>query len=496
MGNPHMSIRLKLLLSYAAMLIIPLVMMMITAMLLVVVFRGDLQTIRDQYSIGQRMFENHSVERMLREVRRTAEKNPSMLADSSYLADIDQELRANKSSLIVRKENRMVYVSPSLNQNKLLERLPAYQHPGYVDKEDDAQYGNQTMEVLQFDFLYADQQPGSMFVVTTVNPLVNFARKFFPILFMTLIVILILTHTLLTYFVSRSIIKPIENLKNAMNRIKEGDLDFQVQVTTKDEIGQLSIAFEEMRKQLQQSIQTQLQYEENRKELISNISHDLRTPLTAIRGYVEGLGDGVADTPEKRRKYLGIIASKAEEMSHLIDELFLYSKLDLKRLPFNYEGVDFRAFLMDWSDELEFELGKQGVHYGAEIALAPNTKVLIDRDKIRRLFSNIVDNCLKYMNKTEKQIQLKAYESNDQVVIEVTDNGQGIDPEALPHIFERFYRADPSRNSHIGGSGLGLAIARQIVDGHGGTIQARSIKGEGTSIILTLPLITQKDGEP
>jgi signal transduction histidine kinase len=111
-----------------------------------------------------------------------------------------------------------------------------------------------------------------------------------------------------------------------------------------------------MRKQLKESIQTQIQYEENRKELISNISHDIRTPLTAIRGYVDGLGDGIADTADKKQKYIEIISSKAEEMDHLIDELFLYSKLD-------------------------FELGKQGVHYKSDIALQQQIQVSIDRDK-------------------------------------------------------------------------------------------------------------------
>jgi signal transduction histidine kinase len=490
-----MSIRLKLLFSYAAMLVIPLVIMLITAGLLIVVFRGDFQSVRDQYGAGVALFENHNVERLVKEMKRTAESNPSLLADSAYLTEIDQELQTNNSNLIVRKDNDMAYISPAFHQNDLLSQLPAYDHPGHIEKEDAKRYGNQWMEVLHFDFMYPDQHKGSILVVTTVNPLVNFAQKFFPILFITLIVILILTHTLLTYFVSRSIIRPLQTLKNAMKRMKAGDLDFQVQITNKDEIGQLSLAFEQMRKQLQESIQTQLQYEENRKELVSNISHDLRTPLTAIRGYVDGIGDGIADTPEKRQKYIDIISLKAEEMDHLIDELFLYSKLDLKKLPFNFEIVDLRAFLLDWSDELEFELGKQGVHYSSDIALEPHTKILIDRDKIRRVFSNIVDNCLKYMNKSEKHIHLKAYVAGNDVVIEIKDNGQGIGAEALPHIFERFYRADPSRNSHTGGSGLGLAISKQIIEGHDGSIQAKSVISEGTCIRIILPLRMNKDGD-
>lgn len=292
-------------------------------------------------------------------MKRSSENNPAILADQSYLADIDQELQSYNSKLVVRRDNTLVYVSPTVQDSEVLQQLPGFKHPGHPEHEDAKRYGQDLLEVSSFNFYFAGQQPGSVFIVTTVSPLVNFTQKFFPILFGALLVILILTHSSLTYFVSKSIITPLSKLKNAMKRIQSGDLDFQVQITSTDEIGQLSMAFEQMRKQLQESIQTQVQYEENRKELISNISHDIRTPLTAIRGYIDGLGDGIADTTDKRQKYIEIISSKAEEMDHLIDELFLYSKLDLKRVPFNFEVVNFPDFIADWSDELDFELNKK-----------------------------------------------------------------------------------------------------------------------------------------
>ncbi|UKS25514.1 HAMP domain-containing histidine kinase [Paenibacillus sp. HWE-109] len=489
-----MSIRLKLLLSYAAMLLIPLVMMIITAMLLLVVFRGDFQNIRDQLSSGVGMFENQNVEHTFKEVVRTSQKNPSMLADLTYIADIDQELQASNSKLVIRRDNTFIYTSPTLMDAEVLQQLPVFKHHDHPERGDVKRFGKELLEINSFDFYFADQQPGSVFIITTVNPLVNFIQKFFPILFVTLLIILILTHTLLTYFVSKSIISPLKKLKNAMKRMQAGDLDFPVQITSTDEIGQLSIAFEQMRKQLQESIQTQVQYEDNRKELISNISHDIRTPLTAIRGYVDGLGDGIADTADKRQKYIDIISSKAEEMDHLIDELFLYSKLDLKRIPFNFEIVNFASFLADWSDELDFELSKKGIHFKSEITIQETTLVSIDRDKMRRVFSNIVDNCLKYMNKSEKYITLQAKLAGASVVIDITDNGAGMDDEALPHIFDRFYRADPSRNSNSGGSGLGLAISKQMIEGHGGTIRASSKKEEWTCITINLPQKRDKDG--
>ena len=242
------------------------------------------------------------MEHTFKDLKRTSEKNPNILTDLSYLTELDQDLQLNNARLIVRKDNKLVYVSPTLNQTDVLLHLPEFKHPGHPEHEDAKHYGKDLLEMNWFDFYDNGQQSGSMFIVTTVSPLVNFTQKFFPILFLTLFIILILTHTLLTIFVSRSIVRPLRKLKNAMKRIQAGDLDFQVHITNKDEIGQLSIAFEQMRKQLKESIQTQIQYEENRKELISNISHDIRTPLTAIRGYVDGLGDGIADTPDKKTK--------------------------------------------------------------------------------------------------------------------------------------------------------------------------------------------------
>jgi hypothetical protein len=210
----------------AAMLLIPLVMMIITAVLLVVVFKGDFQSIRDQYGSGAGLFENRNVEHTFKEMKRTSEKNPSILADSAYLADIDQELQLSNSKLVIRKDNTLVYVSPTLRGSDVLLQLPAFKHPGHPEREEAKRYGKELLEVNSFDFYYTGQQAGSVFIVTTVNPIVNFTQKFFPILFSTLLIILILTHTLLTYFVSRSIIQPLRKLKNAMKRIQSSDLKF------------------------------------------------------------------------------------------------------------------------------------------------------------------------------------------------------------------------------------------------------------------------------
>src|SRR5690606_12418385 len=159
----------------------------------------------------------------------------------------------------------------------------------------------------------------------------------------SLLIVLILTNGLLTYFVAKSIIKPIQQLSMAAKEIADGNLDFSVGVKGSDEISQLASSFETMRKNLKETEAININYENNRKELIASISHDLKTPITSIKGYVNGIRDGVANTPEKMEKYMVTISRKADELDHLIDELFMYSKLDLNKVPYHLERLDLHA---------------------------------------------------------------------------------------------------------------------------------------------------------
>lgn len=488
-----MSIRMKLIWSYAAMLIIPIVLIALTTALLAVVSKGDLQYYKNLYFSTAEKFEYDDQFHLLKEIERDNEHTPGILEDTAYLQELDAELKSYDSGLIVRSGDKPDYVSAKFqSETDLLQGLPPYSVPG-IHRYTVQQGKEGDLNILfQYDFKNADGVKRSAFIVTKVDPIVYWIRGAFPTLVTALLIILVLTHALLTYFVSKSITRPLRSLRQAAGRIKDGDLDFKVGVRGKDEIGQLGTAFEEMRMQLKRSIEMQLQYEENRKELISNISHDLKTPITTIKGYVHGLLDGVADSPEKTMKYMETISGKAEEMDRLIDELFLYSKLDLKRVPFDFEEVPMRMFAEDWAEEMRFELEKKGISWDSDIRIGAEDAVWMDRDKFRRVLANVIGNAVKYMDKEDRRIRLRAYTLSRHVVMEIEDNGRGIEAEALKHIFERFYRTEHSRNSDTGGSGLGLAIAKQIVEGHYGEIDARSVHGEGTVIRIALPIAVRE----
>ena len=212
--------------------------------------------------------------------------------------------------------------------------------------------------------------------------------------------------------------------------------------------------------------------------------------MTAIKGYAEGLRDGVADTPEKQRRYLQTIYAKADDMTTLVDELSFYTKIDTNNMPYQFEHVLANDYFSDCVEENKVELELKSIHISFFSVLSADTLVLADREQIRRVMNNIIGNAAKYMGEqTQGSIKLRLLEEKEYIRVEVEDNGKGIAAKDLPYIFERFFRADQSRNSRQGGTGLGLAIVKRIVEEHGGTVHAESEEGKGTTISFTLKKI-------
>ena len=481
-----MSIKLRLVLSYVAALIIPLILSIIAAVIIITVNVGG--SISDFKRAG---FIGNSERKMMEEgatifsdIKNTALKEPDQLKDTAYLNNLDQKLTTINTGIMVREGYNIIYSSKLFNNIDISKQLPRFD---LNDEEghDPKIINNKLLTLKKYDFYFNNNVPGSVFIITDLSPIGHFARNFITYMIISVLIILIFTNSLLTFFVSRSIIKPLKLLKHAAEQITEGNLNFEMKPYANDEIGELAGVFEEMRSKLKSSVEQQLQYENNRKELISNISHDLKTPITAVRGYVEGIMDGVADSPDKMDKYIKTIYTKTSDIDKLIDELFLFSKLDLKKVPFNFEKVDVHDYLNDCIEELKFDLDGKNIKLTYTNSLR-GIQVVADRERIKRVIINIIENAVKYMDKDNSEIEIQLDEKPGFIVIAIKDNGQGIQSDELPFIFERFYRADPSRNSSSGGSGLGLAIAKCIIEEHGGLIWAESIEGKGTCVFFTL----------
>ena len=303
---------------------------------------------------------------------------------------------------------------------------------------------------------------------------------------LTATIILVFTALSVGLWIYRSIAVPLVKLRKATRNIKEGNLDFVLEVEGNDEFSQLCQDFEEMRKRLKESTEEKILMDKENKELISNISHDLKTPITAVKGYVEGIMDGVADTPEKMDRYVRTIYNKTNEMDHLINELTFYSKIDTNRIPYTFSKLNVEDYFSDCAEELGLEMETRGIELVYANYVEKDVQVIADGEQIRRVIHNIVSNAIKYMEKPRGIIQIRVKDAGDFIQVEIEDNGKGIAAKDLPYIFDRFYRTDVSRNSSKGGSGIGLSIVKKIMEDHGGKVWATSRLGIGTIMYFVL----------
>ncbi|MBR5508566.1 MAG: HAMP domain-containing histidine kinase [Lachnospiraceae bacterium] len=311
-------------------------------------------------------------------------------------------------------------------------------------------------------------------------------KEFLIEMLLSVLLIMAMTSSFLVVWIYRSILNPIETLKKATRNIRDGNLDFEVAIEDTDEIGELCADFEEMRIRLKESTEQKVSFDSQNKELISNISHDLKTPITAIKGYVEGLLDGVADTPQKQEKYLRTIYNKANDMDRLINELSFYSKIDTNRIPYNFNKINVLEYFDDCIEDIGLELDEQHVQLSYNNEVSRDIVVIADAEQLKRVINNIVGNSVKYMDKNDKFIQIRVLDVGDFVQVEIEDNGKGIAAKDLPYIYDRFYRTDTSRNSSKGGSGIGLSIVHKIMEDHGGKVWATSKEGSGTTMYFVL----------
>ena len=307
------------------------------------------------------------------------------------------------------------------------------------------------------------------------------ARPLFLYMAISVLVFLILTALVLIMWIKKDMYNPVQELNTAMQNIAEGNLDYRLTTQAEGEFGTLYKNYEDMRLRLKESTDEKMESENQNRELISNITHDLKTPITSIKGYVEGIMDGVADTPEKMDRYIKTIYNKANDMDRLINELTVYSGIDSNRVPYHFLRLNVADYFGDCIEEVGLDLESKDIELDYSNLTSPDTTIIADPEQLRRVINNIIGNSVKYIDRNKKpRIDIRILDETDSIRIEIEDNGRGIPAKDLPNIFERFYRSDASRNSSQGGSGIGLSIVKKIVEDHGGYIWATSKEGEDT----------------
>jgi hypothetical protein len=479
---------------------------------------GDGYSIQSLYSISDPIKETYrNLSIIMSEVQEDLQTNPNKFYDKKYLESLNQKAGNYRTSVLVYLNGEFVYSGIQKDieelESSLLTKRTIYTN-GERDIDQDNNLSEVSVEDMGAQGSYSfgengktyeymlttpqaylcneidyqiDGKPISVFLVTYYGNYVSqFKSALVGFIFMMFLIMLVLT-TALSALVYTQFIRPLVRLKEAAEEIGTGNLNSPVDVSSsrKDEIGELCRSFNDMRVRLNESVELKMQYEEENRELISNISHDLKTPITTIKGYVEGLMDGVADTPEKQDRYLKMIYNKANELDALINELSLYTNITNNAIPYEFHRVSVKDYFNDCMEEVRADLLSHNMTLTYNNYCAEDVKVVVDPDQLKRVINNVVTNAIKYTDKEEGHIDISIEESEKMIKVSINDDGRGIDKESLPHIFDRTYRADNARRSR-GGSGLGLAICKKIVEEHGGKIWATSTKGEGTTIYFTL----------
>ncbi len=302
----------------------------------------------------------------------------------------------------------------------------------------------------------------------------------------SLVGFILLVSYMLSKFIIGRILKPLKELKRGAEAVQDGDLTVQLKHAGNDEFTPALDAFNLMTRKLQESLQARERDEERRKEFIVSISHDIRTPLTSIKAYVEGLLDHVANTPEKQERYLHVIQKKADVLERLVEQLLLLTKMDLGEKALPLENLQLDRLTAECIDENRLAWEKRGAVFHVEmeepVAIAGSELLL------KRIVENVVGNSIKYKTEEQVHISVVLHKEGNQAVLTLADDGQGVPEEELSRLQETFYRTDKARSRTDNGSGLGLAIVRRAAAVMQGRVEIKNAEPHGLEVKVYLPM--------
>lgn len=488
-----MKLKNKLIISFLMIMAIPLFLFCVFSVVLV---RYQFVIIQNSYGVSAELTDffpsnNKLFSQLMNNVQlklqEEVEEDSGLLEDKEALEVYCQKEAGKFINVVVLKDNDIYYSYKPLQQEEI-EAIEKESQDAEITSASGSVYLSQENTILgkAVDSTFADGSRAQVYTLVKVNQWLPELKQLVVQFILAMIFILFLTACIFTTWIYRSIVQPIKELRQATEKIKSGNLDFQVVASSNDEMGQLCTDFEKMRQRLKESAEEKIRFDNENRELISNISHDLKTPITSIKGYVEGIMDGVADTPEKMERYLKTVYNKTNDMQRLIDELTFYSKIDTNRIPYNFRKINVSDYFGDCAEEVGLDLGAKNIVFQYANYVDENVMVIADPEQIRRVVNNIIGNSCKYFDKSQCFINMRIKDVGDFIQVEIEDNGKGIAAKDIPYIFDRFYRTDSSRNSSKGGSGIGLSIVRKIMEDHGGKVWASSKEGTGTVVYFVL----------
>lgn len=487
-GDINMSIKARLAMMLVLGLVIPILLVSLVSPL---VGNGRFNGPMADMQLTQARYLNkpevkNTIKSVVDELTIELEKNPDKIYDNIFMDKLNDELQEIQASVVVSSpEEGHIYVMEGFEAP--FKQIDISEERLSDDEIKVFDWKYQFIMHRTFQFKNTKGSNINIMILTKYEEATKVKRLIFRNITM-IVTFFIIVYTVLVYHAARSITKPLEKLKIATEKITDGDFTYRIGVYTKDKIGEVSKAFDYMMERAETAVTLKRKYEDNRKELIASISHDLKTPLTAIKINAASINDGIADTEEKKEKAFAVITNKIEYMQTLIEELFLYSKLDMNNEEFKFQEVPLNRFVEDVVEEWEMEHNPEDVKVVFDYKKSDSYLMDMDVDKLKRVMVNILDNSVKYggVKPLLIHMDLKREYKKNKYILSINDNGVGVPEEETKKLFDHFYRVDVSRNSETSGSGLGLAISKRIIEGHQGSIEAISGLNKGMHISVTL----------
>ncbi len=481
-----MGFKKKLKRSYFSMFVFPALIIVMTAVAVLTIiserFEQQLENISDEAILTA------AVQSVIKDFKEVEDYKHFKRVERSY-NNMTQNLAESGYSLYITADGEEIHNTLTDEDRVIMDKYD----DSLYESEDFMTIDNGTASVIKQRFFKGSTEYMLYAVNTDYNPdaqiLIESIKEgilLFAVLIISIMIFLIfITNRFLSQRMSKMILTPLELLSYSAKQIRDGNLDSTVSYDSDDEFADVCADFDDMRKRLKNSVEEELAAEENRKELFAGISHDLRSPLTSIKGYSKGLLDGVATTEKKRHEYYSTIYLKACEVDTLVDKLFLFSKLDTDKYPFHFTLVSLSVYLDSFVSKFENEYRQKGLELTVINHCPIYVNLNVDIEEMNRVLTNLLDNSSKYKTAETVKCTIRCRTEGKNVLITVSDNGPGVPPETLEHLFDAFYRTEKSRKDTYMGSGLGLAISKHIITAHGGSIGAQN--KDGLTIQMILP---------
>ncbi|WP_349407479.1 ATP-binding protein [Pseudalkalibacillus sp. SCS-8] len=435
--------------------------------------------------VTSQIFSNFYYSEIKEEINELSAKYASTIKtlDDQQILSIFETLAelTNKEVIIVRPTGEVIVNSgiqnPSFTKREKKELLAGRKlSKTFSEEEDEKTYLGSGHPIYQ-----DGEHIGSIFVLGSTDGIQESIKKVKDLLILSGIGAFLLALGF-TFIASRKLSDPLLEMEKATREIAKGNLDVRLKLSSKDELGSLGKAINDLARDIHR-IRT------NRQEFFANISHELRTPISYINGYATVLRKELYQSEEEKNQYLTIIEEETQRMIRLIEDLFDLSKMEEGKVELNREKLDLNELFTNTLLKIKIKLQDKNIEL--ESAIEENLPpIFADGHRIEQILTNLLENAVRYTETEEGSIQFRAWATPKKLIVEIEDSGVGIPPEELPYIFERFHRVDKSRSRKLGGTGLGLTIVKQLVELQNGTINVESEMNKGTKFTLSFPLST------